>query len=326
MNLRILSLGLFLTGAVLGQSLPVVILDVETDNCVTYRHDNADPLAQAKQPGPTTSPAPTNFFWTNSIQDVRFVNGRPARGVAVFQTYRINLNPTPPAGSAIADIVRGTAIHLTMEIQQEDGTPVGSLMMIGVGGGPPPPGSPGGLAFNLAIVGGTGAFVGARGHMVSKFNTVIPERPIPTRSATEDPATRRTLPSGTGASRLYLIPALVPIIQAALHADFTPVTPENPAKPGETVILRATGLGPTQPPTEYGAPFPEDPVASVNSPVEVRMAGGDLLPVNKLGWPATTDSYRVDFRVPDDAAPGNTPIRVVAAFVPGAEFMLPVAK
>ena len=125
---------------------------------------------------------------------------------------------------------------------------------------------------------------------------------------------------------VYLVPAVVPAIQSAWHADFTPVTTERPAKPGEIVILRTTGLGPTQPATEYGVPFPENPVAPVNSPVEVRVAGRDSPAINKVGWPGTTDSYRVDFRVPDDTAPGNFLIRIVAAFVPSAEFVLPVGR
>ena len=326
MHSRIFFLGFLLTSTGFAQSLPVVVLDIEADYAVSYRHDNPDPLAQAKQLGTTTSPAPTNFFWTNSIQDVRFVNGRPARGIVVFQTYRVNLSPAPTSGSVIADMVRGTAIQQTVEIQQEDGTPIGSLMIMGLGGGQPPAGSPGGLAFNTAIVGGTGAFVGARGHVASRLNTLIPERPIPTRSATEDPSQRRTLPSGTSAFRAYLIPAVVPAIQSALHLDFRPVTPANPAKPGEILILRTTGLGPTQPATEYGTSFPENPVAPVNSPVEVRIAGKDVSSMNKLGWPGTIDSYRVDFRVPDDTPVGNVPIRVVAAFIPSTEFVLPVAR
>jgi uncharacterized protein (TIGR03437 family) len=162
--------------------------------------------------------------------------------------------------------------------------------------------------------------------MVSRFNSLIPVRPIPTRSATEDPSQRRTLPSGTGAPRLFLIPAVLPAIQSALHSDFTPVNSINPVKPGEVLILRTTGLGPTAPPTDYGAVFPSEPLAIVNSPVEVQIAGRDVAPVNKVGWPGTADAYRVDFRVPDDIAEGAVPIRVVAAFIPGAEFILPVKR
>ena len=187
-------------------------------------------------------------------------------------------------------------------------------------------GAPGGLSFAMAIVGGTGAFMGARGQMAARLNSVIAARPVPTRSATEDPSQRRTLPSGTSATRLYLIPAVIPAIQSAMHSDFTPVTSINPAKPGEVLIRRATGLGPTAPPTDYGAVFPSEPLAIVNSPVEVQIAGREVAPVNKVGWPGTTDTYRVDFRVPDDLAEGAVSMRVVAAFIPSTEFVLPVRR
>lgn len=163
----------------------------------------------------------------------------------------------------------GSAIQLVIEIQQEDGTPIGSLVLAGLGAGLPPPGA-------------------------------------------------RT--------RLYLIPAVLPAIQSALHSDFTPVTSINPAKPGEVLILRTNGLGPTAPPTDYGAVFPSEPLALVNSPVEVQIAGRDVAPVNKVGWPGTTDTYRIDFRVPDDLAEDAVSIRVVAAFIPSAEFVLPVRR
>lgn len=326
MFLRIPLLALLLSFHCLAQTDGVVVFDLEFDDAVSYRHDNGDPLAQAKVTGTTLSPAPKNFFWANSIQDLRFVNGSPARGIAVFQTYRINLSPTPAPGGTIADLVRGTAIQLTIEIQQPDGTQVGSLMMIGMGGGPPPPGSPGGLAFNLAIVGGTGAYLGATGHAVSRIPTTLGERAIPTRSTTEDPSQRRNLPSGTGALRAYVRPARLPVIETARHADSLPVTATNPARPGEMITLEVRNLGPTMTPVEYGAVFPDGNLAVVSSPVDVLCGATAVTATTKVGWPGTTNKYRVDFQVPTGIGPGETNIQVIAAFVPSAVFALPVGR
>ena len=76
------------------------------------------------------------------------------------------------------------------------------------------------------------------------------------------------------------------------------MTAARPARAGEIVIVRATGLGPTRPGVNPGQPFPSDSVQEVNSPVEVLVGGKTAEVVNKLGWPGSVDTYRVDFRVP----------------------------
>ena len=45
------------------------------------------------------------------------------------------------------------------------------------------------------------------------------------------------------------------------HADFSLVTPENPAMPGETIIGFGLGWGPTDPVVPTGVPSPADPLA-----------------------------------------------------------------
>ena len=51
---------------------------------------------------------------------------------------------------------------------------------------------------------------------------------------------------------------------AVFHADFSPVTAAKPAKAGEVLIAKATGLGPTRPGVIPGQPFPTDPIQEVN--------------------------------------------------------------
>ena len=99
-------------------------------------------------------------------------------------------------------------------------------------------------ANNVAIVGGTGAFLGARGESGQGMSFA----PIRGASITEDPSNRRKIAGGKGQSVIYLIPMERPEIvitsggPAIFHADFSPITAAKPAKAGEVVIVRATGL------------------------------------------------------------------------------------
>jgi uncharacterized protein (TIGR03437 family) len=70
--------------------------------------------------------------------------------------------------------------------------------------------------------------------------------------------------------------------------------------------------------------FPSNPLAVVNSPVEVTVNGSSADVVNKIGWPGTTDRYRLDIRVPDGTAPGIATLQVTAAFIAGQEVRMPV--
>jgi len=54
------------------------------------------------------------------------------------------------------------------------------------------------------------------------------------------------------------------------HAsDSKLVTASNPVAPGETLVLFATGLGPTVPGVDFGQPFSSKPAAVQNSPLKV---------------------------------------------------------
>jgi uncharacterized protein (TIGR03437 family) len=207
---------------------------------------------------------------------------------------------------------------------QTDGTPIGTIMTSGFTGGNAPPGPPAGLFCNMAVTGGTGAFLGARGVMTS------PDFGERATSIQEDPSTRR-INGGTHFNfTVYLIPMAWPEIvttasgPAIFHADFSPVTSAKPARSGETLIVSAAGLGPTSPGLTPGAPFPDNTLQQVNSPLEVTVNGNPADVLNKIGWPGTTDTYRVDIRVPDGTAPGMAALQMTAAFIAGREVRIPV--
>ncbi|HLJ18175.1 MAG TPA: hypothetical protein VKV15_27030 [Bryobacteraceae bacterium] len=177
---------------------------------------------------------------------------------------------------------------------------------------------------DVSITGGTGAYLGMRGQV----STTVPlPNALNPRSASvsEDPANRRSL-GGGGIFRLWfhLVPMVRPAIVSVLHSDSTPVSASNPARRSETLILSASGLGPTRPGVDPEQPFPDSPRQEVNSPLEVTVNGSPADVVNKIGWPGTTDTYRLDIRVPDDTTAGLAALQVTAAFVAGPEVRVPV--
>jgi hypothetical protein len=181
-----------------------LVLRIDVANRVGYNYDTADPTLFATNPGPTPATPSKNFIPVVVISDIIAVNGEPAKGVKVDLATLINLRtmPNPALGQAIADVpLRAVITRSVWEILRPDGTPVGTLMTEGFGGGPPPPGAPADqVDSNEAIVGGTGAYLGARGQVGQ-----IAQIPGRTASVTENPANRRV---NGGGSRSYVLQIL----------------------------------------------------------------------------------------------------------------------
>src|SRR5215471_11102857 len=156
-----------------------------------------------------------------ALGDIVAVNGHPAKGTWVDRGMGLCLTPTPAPSQSIADTTRDSIRYQTYEILQNDGTPVGTIMTNGLNlGGPSPPGPPAGTQ-NFAIVGGTGAFLGARG-VTSNAMQGLGNAAVPIRSASivEDPANRRKNGGGHVVFTLYVIPMSRPKIA---------LTPNGPA-------------------------------------------------------------------------------------------------
>jgi hypothetical protein len=298
-------------------------LDIEFENYVNYVNDPADPSKLATSPNMVNANI-RNFMTSILVGDIVAVNGRPAKGSLVVKSQFMMLGPSPMPSQAIGDIAQGALGDSYLEILQTDGTRVGSIMSALSGFTTAPPGVPPGQFANSAVAGGTGAFLGARGLITTPGFT------LRNASMQEDPANRRMNGGGRGHIFVYLIPMSWPEIPstasgpAVFHADFSPVTSAKPARSGETLIVTATGLGPTRPGLAPGTPFPDSPLQEVNSPLEVTVNGKPTDVLNKIGWPGTTDTYRVDIRVPDGTAPGIATLQVTAAFIAGREMKIPV--
>jgi hypothetical protein len=332
-------------GLALGQENPSAILQIEFENNVQYNQDVSDISKLATDPGVTTAAAAKNFMSNVVIADIVAVNGQPARGVFVRERRMISLNPSAGPGQAIADVTRTySGFQTAFEILQADGTPVGSIFLSGFGGGsPPPPGAP--LtqnASNLAIVGGTGAFLGARGEGG--------EAPVGTGSGarqasmSEDPSNCRGNGGGKMRWVLDLIPMEAPQIlnsddvripevglplagPAVFHSDFSQATSSKPAHAGEILIILATGMGPTRPGVDPGQPFPTwpaNPLQQINSPVKVTVNGQSADVINAIGWPGLVRKYRVDFRVPNGTPSGMMAVQLSSAWIQGPAVNIPI--
>jgi uncharacterized protein (TIGR03437 family) len=308
-----------------GQQPPPAILTIDVENIVEYQGDISDSSKFATNPNVTPSAGARTFFVNVVFGDIVTVNGQPAKGVYVGRPVGISLTPTPKPGQAIADRGHTSLRSHTFEILKIDGTPIGTIMSSGLDGGPPPAGAPSYSDVtrgDYAILGGTGAFLGARGELVQRLQSleVVPPRAA---SMAEDPANRRINGGGTLRFFLHVIPMAAPQIvstaggPAVTHSsDFTLVTASRPAASGEVLSLFASGLGPTNPGVDPGQPFPSGPAAAaVNSPVNITVNGKPAEVLGAVGYPGAVDGYQVNFRVPPDTPKGAAAIQVSAAWV-----------
>jgi hypothetical protein len=313
--------------ALLAQTPPVIIT-VDLENIVIYAGDTPD-ISKLAATGTRTTVVPSNNFYPVLwVSDVVAVNGKPAKGTWTVRGHQLNRSSSPAAGTAIADSGGAFFFDWVFDLMQQDGTPIGSLMAVGTGGAPKPPGAPSAiLQANMAVTGGTGVFLGVRGQAGQGGNTVSPRA----ASMSEDPALRRVLGGGTRRYVFHLIPMFRPeVIMAAngpaiVHAnDFSQVTPASPARSGEILSLFATGLGPTRPGVDPGQPFPASPLQPVNSPVEVAVNGSAAEVLYAGGYPGAVDRYQVNFRLPAGTPPGSVAIRLKSGFIPGADVTIPI--
>jgi hypothetical protein len=294
-----------------------VVLTIDVENYVQYRGDVFDVAKMAKDPNPITGVVNT-FLPNIHLGDIVAINGKPAKGLWQSFVTIMQFKAIPSPGQAIADLDSGGVANCTWEILGPDGSFIGTLVDGGGGNN------------GHALRGGVGAFLGATGSHIGE------PLGIPSRSASfsEDPSKRRINGGGKMRFSYYIYPASRPAVQmtangpAVAHLDYSPVTAANPARPGEALIVAATGLGPVKPGNRPAgvSPFTGPPYQEVNSPVTVVFNGNEI-PVNtKIGWPGTKDVYWLDFNVPSDAGTGAATLQLIAAWIPGPAVTIPVAS
>jgi len=318
--------------ALVAQTPPVTILNLDTADVVFYTIDTFDPSKYGTVPGPVTRPAGSHsrFQWLVGIGDIVAVNDKPAKGMwNVLSLASGHTNVYTP-GRAIADVAGNCLQHNAFSIMKPDGTAVGTIFALGLGGVTLLPGAPTtATVHDLAVIGGTGAFLGARG-----YAGVVKSAGIRSSTALEDPANRRINGGGTRRLVVHLIPMTWPEVMALptgpaiFHGDdFSPVTSEKPARAGELLMMSVSGLGPVKPNLDPGKPFPAWQTGKehqVNSPVEVTVNGKAAAVTSAIGWPGMNNVYRVDFRVPEGTVAGTAALGLSVAWINGPEVKIPV--
>jgi uncharacterized protein (TIGR03437 family) len=91
-----------------------------------------------------------------------------------------------------------------------------------------------------------------------------------------------------------------PGLFVATHLDGSPLTPDSPAHPGETVALYGTGLGPYQPMPLDGFRVPPAPSFALADRVGVMVQGRLISPGLAAAAVGTVGVAMVQVRIPDD--------------------------
>jgi uncharacterized protein (TIGR03437 family) len=121
---------------------------------------------------------------------------------------------------------------------------------------------------------------------------------------------------------------------AAEHANYSVITPSNPAAPGETIALYLTGLGnlfcvqstqsgPCVPPVDGGPTGPLGDTTVANIEVDVAGFGSTSIPYSGLS--PDPGLYQLNFQVPATAPNGNDVLAIVGPNSYSSESLLPVA-
>jgi uncharacterized protein (TIGR03437 family) len=90
---------------------------------------------------------------------------------------------------------------------------------------------------------------------------------------------------------------------AAQHTNYSAVTSESPARPGETILIYATGFGPTNPTTPPGVLVGGG--AAVVAPVAVRIGG---IAATAVAYLSGVGLYQLNITVPENLLNGDQPI------------------
>jgi uncharacterized protein (TIGR03437 family) len=111
---------------------------------------------------------------------------------------------------------------------------------------------------------------------------------------------------------------------AASGTDGSLIGPNNPAIPGEVLVLYTTGLGPLSLNLRDGYGAPSSPLAYTTSPLHVFVGGEEARVYFSGLTPGYVGLYQVNFVVPSDAPPGNLDLQIQTPYSSSQVATLPV--
>ncbi|MEX2301696.1 MAG: hypothetical protein WD733_12210 [Bryobacterales bacterium] len=133
----------------------------------------------------------------------------------------------------------------------------------------------------------------------------------------------------TGVQMLTVQPGIFQVgnFAAALHADYQLVSPSNPARPGEVILLFLTGLGATNPAVGTNVVGPSPAAQTVLTPT-VQIDGVAQAISGNTGFyaPQLVTVYQINFFVAADAQSGNRALTVSIGGVTSPPVQLPVQQ
>ena len=326
-----LDLGSFSNRASTVAPLPTNIV-IQINDTVAYVNDV--PYDQLQNTFATTFSFPRPDALTTALGDIRGINGKPAKGLYVNIAFPLlaTPDPSPVNGISISDSTRIATVGQSFDLQTAEGEPIGGIFAWGFAFGPNVPGAPEGAGGgSIAIIGGTGPYIGVRGQMATTIDTSpVGENPsVRFASAAETTALRRINQGGVTKFVLQIFPTFSP--DALMYDDLTPlvfhsgdeslVTVTNPATPGELLTVLARNLGPTNPQVFPGQPFPGNTAAAVNSPVDLQVNGTPVDVAQAVGTPLAVNVYDVTFVAPNGPS-GINSAQIFVGYVGGVKFPL----
>lgn len=110
----------------------------------------------------------------------------------------------------------------------------------------------------------------------------------------------------------------------AVHADYSLIGPNNPARPGEVIVLYTTGLGPLNQNLVDGLGAPYNPLADTLDPFQVFINGENCY-VDFSGLaPGFVGLYQLNITLPNDLPQGNLNVQIVSPYASSGDAVLPV--
>jgi uncharacterized protein (TIGR03437 family) len=111
---------------------------------------------------------------------------------------------------------------------------------------------------------------------------------------------------------------------AIRNEDGSIVGADNPARPGDVIILYATGLGPVSFDVPDGEPAPSNPLADTVDPFQAVIDAEDCTVLFSGLAPGFAGLYQLNLVLPIDLPPGDLDLEITTPYVNSGVVKLPV--